>query len=333
MNRHMPRRVFLGGAVAALPLLNAGSNVFADPNQDRGGGEKLLPTGKREGNEKPGWIDAHVHVWTPDLKSYPIDTSRYSVDDMKPASFTPLQLMKECQPSGVDRVVLIQMSFYNTDNSYMLDVISKHPGVFSGVGIVDHQAVDLTAQIRMLAKAGVRGFRISRRGKDAKNWVSDAGMGSLWKTASRSGLSICPLINPTDFDVVDQLCVKYPDTRVVIDHFGRVGISGQIVPAELDALCRLARHRNVHVKTSAFYALGKKQPPYKDLRPMLRRVVDAFSPQRLMWASDCPYQVQERHDYESSIALIRDHMDSLSETDRNWILRDTAEKVFFNKVS
>jgi predicted TIM-barrel fold metal-dependent hydrolase len=141
------------------------------------------------------------------------------------------------------------------------------------------------------------------------------------------------LINPSDFDVIDQLCVRYPDTRVVIDHFGRVGITGEIIPAELDALCRLARHKNVHVKTSAFYALGKKKPPYRDLVPMIQRVIDVFSPQRLMWASDCPYQVQGKHDYESSIALIRDQMDSLSDTDRNWILRDTAEKVFFSKVS
>ncbi len=321
MNSRMPRRVFLGGAVSAVSLLRPGKNLRAEQPD------------KAQAAKRSGWIDAHVHVWTPELDRYPIDKRRYSVSDMKPASFTPRQLMKECQPAGVDRVVLIQMSFYQTDNSYMLDMIQAHPGVFSGVGIVDHRAADLKARINKLAVAGVRGFRISRRGQDVKHWVSDSGMARLWETAAGSGLNICPLINPSDFDVIDQLCVRYPDTRVVIDHFGRVGITGEIIPAELDALCRLARHKNVHVKTSAFYALGKKKPPYRDLVPMIQRVIDVFSPQRLMWASDCPYQVQGKHDYESSIALIRDQMDSLSDTDRNWILRDTAEKVFFSKVS
>ena len=33
------------------------------------------------------------------------------------------------------------------------------------------------------------------------------------------------------------------------------------------------------------------------------------------------------------IALIRDHMGSLSQADREWMLRGTAEKVFFNEPS
>ncbi len=339
MNRYMPRRVFLGGAVSSLSLLKggvalcAGQNPNAGVEQDSKTGKRTGPSVAGEASKNIGWIDAHVHVWTPDVERYPIDTRRFSLDDMVPASFTPQQLMAECQPSGVDRVVLIQMSFYNTDNSYMLDVIKKYPGVFSGVGIVDHHAAELPTQIAALSAAGVRGFRISRRGEDTKSWLTDPGMAKLWEIAGRKGLSICPLINPADFAVIDQLCVKYPETRVVIDHFGRVGVTGEIVPGQLNSLCQLARHRNVHVKTSAFYALGKKQTPYKDLLPMLRRVVDSFSPQRLMWASDCPYQLQGKHDYQSSIDLVREHLNPLSKTDRQWILRDTAEKVFFSKVS
>ena len=329
MSRQVSRRVFLRAAASTVPLFTP--KLFSEPSRahaDEAGQKNETPSAIES-----GWIDAHVHVWTPDLRRYPIDKSRYSVRDMKPPSFTPQQLFAECRPAGVQRVVLIQMSFYNTDNSYMLDMIKEHPGVFSGVGIIDHTAVDLTRQVRSLAAAGVRGFRISRRGQEVKQWTGDSGMAKLWETAGNKNLSICPLINPGDLEVVDQLCTRYPETRVVIDHFGRVGISGEIIPAELNALCRLARHKNVHVKTSAFYALGQKNPPYKDLLPMLNRVVDEFSPQRLMWASDCPYQVQGKHDYESSIALIRDHMDSLSQSERNWMLRDTAEKVFFAKVS
>ena len=83
------------------------------------------------------------------------------------------------------------------------------------------------------------------------------------------------------------------------------------------------------MKVSAFYALGKKKAPYTDLGPMIRRLYEAFGPRRLMWASDCPYQVQGDHTYRDSIELVRSRLDFLSEDDREWLLRKTAERVFF----
>ncbi len=278
--------------------------------------------------KKSGWIDAHVHVWTPDVAKYPL-AEGFKIADMQPVSFTPAQLFQHTRPVGVDRIVLIQMSFYRFDNRYMLDVMAAHPGVFSGVAIVDHRAADVATRMKELAGHGVRGFRIHARGEAAAGWVTDDGMATLWKTARAENLAVCPLINPTDLTHIDALCKRFPGTRVVVDHFARVGISGQINQQHLDALCRLARFPDVHVKTSAFYALGRKQPPYEDLTPMIRRVVDAYGPSRLMWASDCPYQVQGEHSYEASIALIRDQIGFLSDDDREWMLRGTAEKVFF----
>ena len=90
----------------------------------------------------------------------------------------------------------------------------------------------------------------------------------------------------------------------------------------------MAKHANVMVKISAFYALGRKTPPYVDLVPLIRRVFDAFGPERLMWASDCPFQVVD-HTYEDSIGLIRDRLDFLSAEDKQLILRKTAEDLFF----
>ena len=109
---------------------------------------------------KGNWIDAHVHVWTPDVEKYPLARG-FAVSDMQPPSFTPEQLFAHCKPEGVSRIVLIQMSYYQTDNRYMLDMMHAHPGVFSGVAIVDENAEGLAATMRGLVKQGVRGFRIS----------------------------------------------------------------------------------------------------------------------------------------------------------------------------
>jgi predicted TIM-barrel fold metal-dependent hydrolase len=58
--------------------------------------------------------------------------------------------------------------------------------------------------------------------------------------------------------------------------------------------------------------------------------LDAFGPERLMWASDAPYQLGRGHTYEDSIALIRDRIEFLSDGDREWLLCKTAERVFFS---
>jgi predicted TIM-barrel fold metal-dependent hydrolase len=64
---------------------------------------------------------------------------------------------------------------------------------------------------------------------------------------------------------------------------------------------------------------------------MIERVVDAYGPERCMWESDCPFQVQPPHKYDDSVALIRDHADFLSASDKEKILVTTAEKFFFKR--
>jgi predicted TIM-barrel fold metal-dependent hydrolase len=126
------------------------------------------------------------------------------------------------------------------------------------------------------------------------------------------------------------MCCNFPKTRVVIDHFARIGMKGPVRQHDLDNLSCLASLPQIHVKTSAFYALGKKKAPYTDMAPLVRGLRDRFGASRLMWASDCPFQVQDGHTYSDSIALIRDRLAFLSAEDKEWMLRKTAEKVFFS---
>lgn len=276
-----------------------------------------------------GYIDAHVHVWPANTPDFPL-AEGFKPEDMQPPSFTPEQLFAHCKPEGVSRVVLIQMSYYKFDNSYMLKAIADHPGVFSGVAIVDESKPDVADTMKALKKQGVRGFRIYTGGKDLDAWLGSKGMETMWKTAAANGLAICPLINPEALPLIDKMCDKHPDTTVVIDHFARIGMKAPPTAEEVKPLTALARHPKVHVKTSAFYALGLKRAPYTDLAPMIKACVDAFGSKRLMWASDCPFQVDPGHDYKSSISLIRDGLDFLSADDRQQMLRGTAERVFFS---
>src|SRR4029077_9267349 len=147
---------------------------------------------------------------------------------------------------------------------------------------------------------------------------------------AEENLNMCCLIDTNALPALDKACRKFPDTPVVIDDLCRIGTSGKIEPGDVTELCDMARHKRVTVKVSAFYALGKKRPPYFDLAPMIKQVYEAFGPERLMWATDCPFQVVD-HTYQQSIDLILHGLEFLKADDKDWILHKTAERVFFSK--
>jgi predicted TIM-barrel fold metal-dependent hydrolase len=289
---------------------------------------RALAQSKEPDLSKLPHIDAHSHVWSPDVARWPL-VNNQSKDDLKPTSFTPEELFKLAEPEGVGRVVLIQHSVYHLfDNSYLIDCARRMARRFSVVGMVDDKAARPDAKLRELLPLGVRGLRITPRVGGPK-WLEGPGMGALWNCGAETGQAMCCLIDASDLAAVAQMCERHPQTPVVIDHFARIGADGTIRDADIARLCDLARHKRVAVKLSAYYALGKKTPPYEDLLPMIRRVLDAFGPDRCMWASDAPYQVQPPHSYAASIALIRDKLTGLSAGDKEWLLQKTAERVFF----
>lgn len=275
------------------------------------------------------WIDAHVHVWTGDTKSYPL-AEGFTKEQMKPPSFAPSDLFGHCRPHGVSKIVLIQMNFYTFDNRYMLDVMEKHPGVFSGVAIIDESSDDVPKQMSALKQKGVRGFRLYADQSNVSKWKTSRSMRRMWAAAADLNLAMCCLANPDALPEILAFSKEFPRTRVVIDHFARIGIDGTIRDADLNQLMKFVDRDETYIKTSAFYALGKKSPPYDDLGPMIQKLVTSFGSERLMWASDCPFQIENGHTYGASIDLIRNRLSFLTAEDKSHLLKDTAAKVFFS---
>ena len=275
-----------------------------------------------------GFIDAHVHAWPKPSDDYPLD-SKYTVADVVPESFTPDAILKLAGTENVRRVVLIQMSFFGFDNKYMLECIRKQPKQFKGVAIIDHNGSDVEGTMIRMQEQGVRGFRLYANAQNVAQWDQNPGIDAMFKTAAKTKQAICLLSDPEVLPAIEAMATKYPRTKIVIDHFSRIGMRGQIDQGDLNKLCGLSRFNKVFVKTSAFYALGAKQAPYTDLLPMIKQLRDAFTANRLMWGSDCPYQVQVPHNYKSSFSLIGTQSPFLNEIEIKAILGRTADEVFF----
>ena len=227
------------------------------------------------------YIDAHSHVWSPDVERWPLANKKTKAD-LQPASFTPEELLALAEPEGVGRVVLIQHTVYHGwDNTYLIDCAKRLAGRFAVVGMVDDDEADPSGRLKQLLPQAVRGLRITPRQRGEK-WLETPGMEALWRTAAETGQAMCCLIDAKFLPSVMAMCGKFPQTPVVIDHFARIGVDGTIREADVANLCALAKFPRVAVKLSAYYALGKKQPPYEDLIPLIRRVLDAYGVERAM---------------------------------------------------
>ena len=146
---------------------------------------------------------------------------------------------------------------------------------------------------------------------------------------SRKPVGALRLTGPEYFGALDAMCRKFPETTLALDHLGHVGFDRPILEADVASLCRLAMHKKVYVKVSGFWALGRRQPPYLDLLPVIRQVY------RGLWAAAAavgqrqPVPDDSPHRYHDSIDLVRNRLDFLSADDRQWLLRKTAERLFF----
>ncbi len=276
------------------------------------------------------YIDAHVHVWTDDFQKYPLPPG-VKREQMPLPRFLPEDILRLARPSEVSRVVLVQISFYRFDNRFMLDVIRRQPETFCGIAMVDWNAPVPDEAMRELMRTHVRGFRIRALGAPAATWLEGEGLERMFRCGAKERLAICPLLDPEHLPALAQMCAKFPDTPVIIDHLARIGANSPVRDEDVAALCSLARHKNVMVKLSGFNVLGAKKPPHLDLAPVIRRVHEAFGAQRLMWASDSPFQTL-KETYEDSIGLIRDRLNFLAAEDKEWMLRRTAEEFFWRQV-
>ncbi|HEV7223991.1 MAG TPA: amidohydrolase family protein, partial [Pirellulales bacterium] len=134
-------------ASALTTTIGAGASAADEQSRSKQSRTSKATADAKLADPKTGAIDAHVHVWTPDTKGYPL-AAGFRRDQMLPPSFTPEELFDHARPCGVARIVLIQMSFYGFDNAYMLDSIERFPGVFSGVAVIDDGVEAPQAEMR-----------------------------------------------------------------------------------------------------------------------------------------------------------------------------------------
>jgi predicted TIM-barrel fold metal-dependent hydrolase len=264
-------------------------------------------------------IDCHVHV---------IDPARYPYGkdiEYKPSGpevGTAAQLRQVMKAYGVQHALLVQPnSGYGSDNSCMLDAIAHGEGRFKGIAIVDFDA-DL-ATLRRYKSQGVIGaaFNPTFHGN------------AYYKPAGALIARLAELDMVLNLQVEhDQLTMFVPwietiPIRALIDHCGRPTPAAGLNQPGFAALLRLAATGRVSVKLSGYAKFSEVRYPYEDTWPFVRSIVDAFTLDNCMWASDWPYlRAPERQDYGPLVALVETLFPEAA--DRRKLLWDMPARLF-----
>jgi predicted TIM-barrel fold metal-dependent hydrolase len=268
-------------------------------------------------------IDCHTHVFDPAKFPYGKDI------EYKPSGQeigTAAQLHEVMKTYGVSHTLLVQPnSGYGSDNSCMLDAIARGQGRFKGIAVIDF-ATDV-ATLRKFNSQGIVGvaFNPIFHGIDYYKRSADL-IGKLIENLA--ALDMFLQIQSEH----DQLSIFVPwieamPIRVLIDHCGRPTPDAGLDQPGFAALLRIARTKRVSVKLSGYSKFACLPYPFEDCWPYVRAIVDAFTLDHCLWASDWPFlRAPQRQDYGPLVELVE--LLFPNPADRRALLWDTPRRLF-----
>ena len=293
-------------------------------------------------------IDTHTHIYSPDEKRYPPakellkhgwEGEPMSKPLRPPGKASLEDLHQESRANGVAAVCAIQTAtFYRWDNRYICDSARSNPDWVAGVCTLDpddpHSPSILTHDTEVYGLRGLRSF-------PGKNGLDSDGVRALWKTAADLGIVVNVLvcIGPTPeggwdsgkdyLPALHRMLKDFPGLLVALDHSLCMGAGHPDTGEALEALQRLAEHKNLHTKMS-WVASGSKEPyPCRDTHPLCYKIIDAFGPERCAWGSSYPSALwTPKLGYRDHLRIFTHELE-LKSAARAAVLGETARRLWF----
>jgi predicted TIM-barrel fold metal-dependent hydrolase len=212
-------------------------------------------------------------------------------------------------------------SGYEQDNRCLLDAIARSDGRFTGIAVVANDT--RRAALEALRAAGIVGvaFNATYHGVDYYLGTSDL-------LATLRTLDMCLSLQVRDGQLVALApLLEQSGVTVLIDHCGRPAPEAGLDQPGFSTLLGLARTRRAFVKLSGYAKFSRDPNPYADTRPYVQALLEAFTPDACLWASDWPFlRAPERLDYGPLLKLVETVLpDAL---DRRKVLWDTPSRLF-----
>ncbi len=264
-------------------------------------------------------VDCHCHVLDPARFPYAPDVAyRPAGQEIAPLE----QYLQVMQAYGITQALLVgPNSGYNLDNRCLLDALSRGGGRFKGIAVVP---LDIGREALLELRArGIVGVAFNATLLGTAHYLSTA---PLLRTLAELDMLVSLQVEGDQLAELRPL-LERSDVRVLIDHCGRPAAGQGVAQMGFQALLALARNGRVAVKLSGLQKFSGLPPPYEDTRPYLDALLEAFTLDACLWASDWPFlRAPQRldvgpllHGIERLVPDAADRRKLFLETPRRWL--------------
>ncbi len=283
-----------------------------------------VPTPMRdaETNTKPLFqvpknsCDTHFHVFEPGYDTVPDPLYAFPDGNLQ-------QYLRVLNWLGIERMVLVQPTYYGTDNSLLVDVLKKVGPQCRGVVRIEEDAPD--KELDAYHDLGVRAIRLDLFTR--ASWPLEDIVAYVRRMADRARPRGWHLQFYTPGTVVRDLLPFFEDFEdvFVIDHMGYMKESDGLTQADFDRLVRVLDGGSCYIKLSGAYRIAKDKP-LSSVKPLGRALVEA-RPNRLVWGSDWPHLLDGQRDTGELLNLLAEWAPNAE--DREEILVKSPARLFY----
>lgn len=272
-------------------------------------------------------IDSHTHAW----ESWPYQPPVPDFDSRGRVE----QLLWEMNRFGVDRAVLVCARIeHNPDNNdYVAACVAQYPDRLIQFADVDccwmesyHQPGAADRLDEAADRYRLQGF--THYLKDDVQWFESSEGLAFFETAERRRLIASLALSPGWQPALRALARRFPGVPFLCHHMAGVRAGVPEPESGLEDVLRSAEVPNIHIKLSGFHYVSRNSWgfPYTDTREVVKRLFDAYGPDRLCWGSDYPV-VRFSMTYQHALEAFRTHCDFIPVTDREKILGASLDRL------
>jgi L-fuconolactonase len=244
---------------------------------------------------KPVKIDTHQHFWTPSRADYPW------MDGASPIlkrHFAPQDLAPLLSSQGVAGTVIVQAAPTIDETEYMLGLADASDCVWGVVGWIDMEDPTHSEKLHNLAKhPKFVGVRPMVQDIEDDDWILGDALDWAFNAFIEHGLTFDALGYPRHINQFCRIAKRYPDLRIVLDHFLKPPIE-EIAGGQVEAdqwqrgMKALSQNPNVFCKLSGLPTEAGGALSDDTLYPFVAHVFECFGAERVLWGSDWPVVTQ-----------------------------------------